>query len=195
MDLHPLKNWAYELAQRFSGSDELKKIFHQEVFSHSANRGVVLDVGGGTGLYRSICPPTWKYQCLDFDCAKIHGFKRRHRRDQAIQGSAMGLPFADETFDLCLMIFVAHHLSPADLQAALREITRVLRQNGRLFLADPVWNPGNWRGRCLWALDQGAHKKSALELSGLIGGIMEIVEERQIRILHDYKFFWCRRTT
>jgi len=195
MGSHPLKNWAYELAQRFSGSEELQKIFHQEILSHSAGRGLVLDVGGGTGLYRLTCPPAWKYQSLDCDRAKIYGFKQRHPQERAIQGSATHLPMADKTFDLCLMIFIAHHLSPADLQAALREITRVLRQNGRLFLADPVWNPANWRGRCLWALDQGAYKKTAAELSGLIGGIMEIVEERSMRILHDYKFFWCRRRT
>jgi ubiquinone/menaquinone biosynthesis C-methylase UbiE len=192
MEPYLLKNWVYDLAQRFSGSEKLKKLFHQEVLPHSAIPGLVLDVGGGTGLYRSICPPTWRYHCLDCDRAKIYGFKQRHAQDRAIRGSAMRLPLAEKTFDFCLMIFVAHHLSPADLQAALREIARVLRQNGRLFLADPVWNPANWRGRCLWSLDQGSYKKSAEELSGLIGGIMEIVDERQIKILHDYKFFWCR---
>lgn len=94
--------------------------------------------------------------------------------------------------DLCLMIFVAHHLNPLDLQAALREASRVLRKNGRLFLVDPIWNSKNLIGRLLWWLDQGHYKRTGKDLTESVNKIMFIINRKPIRVLHDYQMFWCR---
>jgi 2-polyprenyl-3-methyl-5-hydroxy-6-metoxy-1,4-benzoquinol methylase len=64
-----------------------------------------------------------------------------------VQGSALTLPFADDTFDLVLCIEVLEHLpSP---EQALREIARVA--SGAVVLSvpwEPVWRLGNMaRGR------------------------------------------------
>lgn len=52
-------------------------------------------------------------------------------------GSALALPFADETFDVVAAFDVVEHCEPEGV--ALAELTRVLRPGGRLFLAVPAY--------------------------------------------------------
>ncbi len=53
--------------------------------------------------------------------------------------SAHDLPFASNTFDVVLGIAILHHL---DLEAASREVRRVLRRGGRAIFQEPVRNSG-----------------------------------------------------
>ncbi|NCY20354.1 class I SAM-dependent methyltransferase [bacterium] len=182
----------YNLIQRTTGADKILRFFLREFKNHPFYR-CVLDVGSGTGLYRALCPKRCCYIGLDLDWIKLRGFAKKHPYDQAVQGSGMRLPLADASIDLCMMIFVTHHLSTAELEASLKEIARVLKKGGRLFLADAVWNPSNLGGRFLWLLDQGSFKKTASVLRSQIGGAMDIVNHRTFRIIHDYEIFWCRR--
>jgi ubiquinone/menaquinone biosynthesis C-methylase UbiE len=46
------------------------------------------------------------------------------------------LPFEDGTFDVVLAVLTFHQLPHDDLDRSLREIERVLRPGGRLFVAD-----------------------------------------------------------
>ncbi|WP_312457027.1 methyltransferase domain-containing protein [Pseudescherichia sp.] len=55
------------------------------------------------------------------------------------QGYAESLPFADSTFDVVISRYSAHHWQ--DLGLALREIKRVLKPGGTVFLMD-VMSPG-----------------------------------------------------
>lgn len=56
------------------------------------------------------------------------------------QGTVESLPFADESFDVVLSRFSAHHWR--DLDAALREAKRVAKSGGLVAIADTV-TPGN----------------------------------------------------
>jgi ubiquinone/menaquinone biosynthesis C-methylase UbiE len=51
-------------------------------------------------------------------------------------GAAEHLPYGDATFDKAVSTFFFHHLCLQDKLAALREIHRVLRPEGRLVIAD-----------------------------------------------------------
>jgi SAM-dependent methyltransferase len=66
---------------------------------------------------------------------------------EMVQGSALALPFADDSFDLVMAIEVLEHLPSPEL--ALREIARVA--SGVVVLSvpwEPVWRLGNLaRGR------------------------------------------------
>ena len=187
-----LTSWIYDLIQRTTGAKKISRIFTTE-FERLPFYARVLDLGSGTGLYRALCPESSLYFGLDLDRLKLRGFAKKHPHDPVVQGSAMRLPLADASIDLCMMIFVTHHLSTAELEASLKEIARVLTKGGRLFLADAVWNPSNLGGRFLWLLDQGSFKKTASVLRSQIGGAMDIVNHRTFRIIHDYEIFWCRR--
>lgn len=90
----------------------------------------VLDAGAGEGAYArwfhrqrylgvdlAIGQPDWDYSRLD------------------VVADLMSLPFPDGCFDACLNIVTLEHLR--DPARALREMARVLRPEGRLFLAVP----------------------------------------------------------
>ena len=52
------------------------------------------------------------------------------------EGSADALPFADERFDVVLSTVMLHHLPKAVRAAAVLEMRRVARPNGRVLLID-----------------------------------------------------------
>ena len=182
----------YELIQRTTGAKNISRTF-ATAFEDIPFYARVLDLGSGTGLYRALRPESCLYIGLDLARLRLRGFSKKRPHDPAVQGSAMRLPFADASIDLCMMIFVAHHLSTAELEALLKEIARVLTKGDRLFLADALRNPSNLGGRFLWLLDQGSFKKTASVLRSQIGGVIDIVNHRLFRIIHDYEIFWCRR--
>ncbi len=57
-----------------------------------------------------------------------------------VAGVAQAIPFPDADFDLALMLKSLHHV-PLDAQAlALREVARVLRPGGHLYISEPVYD-------------------------------------------------------
>lgn len=55
---------------------------------------------------------------------------------QKIAADAEALPFQDKTFDFIYVIGVLHHLP--DQAQALQELKRVIKSDGRIFIAEPV---------------------------------------------------------
>jgi ubiquinone/menaquinone biosynthesis C-methylase UbiE len=53
-----------------------------------------------------------------------------------VQGMTFRLPFPDNMFDRIVSSLVLHHLTPANKQRTLREVYRVLRPNGELYVLD-----------------------------------------------------------
>jgi SAM-dependent methyltransferase len=49
------------------------------------------------------------------------------------KASEYNLPFADETFDIAVLVSVFTHMLPADMENYIAEISRVLKPNGRCF--------------------------------------------------------------
>ena len=104
----------------------------------------VLELGCGTGeLTRRVVPSGGRVVALDLsgdllvkaqtkvgDCAVF------------VRANAQVLPFPDGVFDVVFGCSVLHHL---DVETALREIHRVLRQGGRLVFSEPnLLNPQVW---------------------------------------------------
>lgn len=88
--------------------------------------GPVLEIGGGSGNFKSIRPDTVSSDIvaapwLDLVC------------------DAQRLPFADNSFANVVMIDVLHHIE--NPVRALSEIKRVLRPNGRLIACEPAITP------------------------------------------------------
>jgi len=182
----------YDFSQWLVGGSELAKIFAAELAA-LPRKGKVLDIGGGTGLYRKLFAPSWQYTCLDPDPEKLKGFKAKYTDDDAIEGSACKMPCSDSCFDCCIMIFVAHHLSDDELHKALSEVNRVLAPGGLLMLCDPLWVPGNLRGRLLWSMDRGSHPRTLEQLRSFAGERLDLVESREWKIHHSYGLVWARK--
>ena len=101
------------------------------------NGGVVADVGAGTGTLAAQlreARPDAEVIAVDGDPdvlarAALKGVRGR-------EGLATELPIGAGEADRVVMSLLLHHLAPADKLAALREAGRVLRQGGRLHVAD-----------------------------------------------------------
>ncbi len=92
---------------------------------------------------------------IDIDQGKIHQARRNiSNGTKFICCNGMSMPFADSYFDVVHECGVLHHIK--DYQKALREIARVLKPGGILFLKESVDNDpifrvcrriaGDWQG-------------------------------------------------
>ena len=103
---------------------------------------VVLDVGCGRGelVADAIDRGASRAIGLDYADAAVALARRTLQvrgMDEHVElhaGDARALPVADASIDLVTMVDVVEHLAPDELAAALREVVRVLRPGGRLFV-------------------------------------------------------------
>jgi SAM-dependent methyltransferase len=103
-----------------------------------ADRPLALDVGCGQGRAVAFLSPHWKTVGTD-----VSGEMLRHAANGlklAVQ-EPLALPFRDDTFDVVFAFCVYHHLDRSDHARHLRELARVARPGGRLFVFEH--NPFN----------------------------------------------------
>ncbi|MFO1426615.1 MAG: class I SAM-dependent methyltransferase [Steroidobacteraceae bacterium] len=62
-----------------------------------------------------------------------------HPRLQFVAAGAEAIPFPDASFDGALMLKSLHHVPLEAMAAALREVARVLRPGGWLYVSEPVY--------------------------------------------------------
>jgi len=103
-----------------------------------------LDTCCGTGDISEPLARTGASVCgLDFTQEMLEVARRRDPDIEYIQGDAMDLPFADNTFDAVTVGFGLRNL--ADWEQGLREMHRVAKPGGRLLVLDfgrpdnPIW--------------------------------------------------------
>ena len=129
---------------------------------------VVLDLGAGTGDLgaefrrqgaRSVMG-------LDVSAAMLVRAEQKFGREKIdwLQGDALHLPFADETFDVVASAFVMRNLP--DLAGSFEVMARVLKPGGRLIGLDITHPPETPWGRVLrFGFEQGVTR-----VAGLVSG-------------------------
>jgi ubiquinone/menaquinone biosynthesis C-methylase UbiE len=116
--------------------------------------GATLEIGAGTGLNLQHYPEA--VTRLELTEPDEHMRRRLSRRAaevspaaEIVDASVESLPFPDSTFDTVVLTFVL--CSVPDQESALREITRVLKPDGRLLFLEHVRSddPGvaKWQDR------------------------------------------------
>lgn len=104
----------------------------------------LLDVGCGNGrligfLRDELPVETIEYMGLDSNEALLAIAERTYPEERFTQGTALDLPFDDESFDFVCCIAMLHHLETHEARLkALYEIKRVMKTDCRLMLT--VWN-------------------------------------------------------
>jgi len=182
----------YDLSQKLAGGKISQAILRQEL-SSLPKTGSALDVGGGTGLMRSLLPANWEYTCLDSDPRKLSGFQKKFPSEKPIQASATKIPKPNNTYDLCILSAVSHHLPSSELDCALKEISRVLRPNGQLLFLDALSNPDNVAGKILWALDRGSFPRALNDLRRHLENGFVITRGKTWKALHEYALLFCSK--
>jgi ubiquinone/menaquinone biosynthesis C-methylase UbiE len=102
----------------------------------------ILEVACGRGGFvRHLARAGAHVTGCDFSAAALHATRLKLCNDgqpppvTLVQGDAQSLPFADNSFDILISCETIEHLP--EVQSALREMFRVTRPGGKLFLTTP----------------------------------------------------------
>jgi len=112
-------------AKRFHIKDNVTAF----VDKYHLTKGHVLEVGSGEGLLQDVVPD---YTGLDISATARLKYHKRF-----VQADARAMPFPDNEFDAVWTIWVLEHVP--NPEQALREIRRVLKPGGLLYLS-PAWD-------------------------------------------------------
>lgn len=104
------------------------------------HEGRGLDMGCGTGHYaQRMAEHGYNITGLDYSLAMLQNACNSSSPGtlKHVQASATALPFTRDAFDFAYTINVLHHIAtPEDQQQALRELLRIVRPGGLLFILD-----------------------------------------------------------
>ena len=122
----------------------------------------ILEVGCGTGVLEG------RGVAIDLDLRRVRKVCDSGRLGAA--GDATRLPFRNGTFALAYCEGVLHHLDDAAALAALNELLRVCRADGRVVLIDNVWPRSRLRviPWLLRRVDFGRHVRTEEQLRGVL---------------------------
>jgi SAM-dependent methyltransferase len=103
----------------------------------------ILDVGCGTGRWlRRYVEMGYRAAGVDATAAMLSTARRQETNAPLICGMVQRLPFADQTFDCVSDITVIQHLPLALQPAAIAEMIRVLKPQGKLILIELIRGKG-----------------------------------------------------
>ncbi len=110
------------------------------------SQAVVVDLGCGAG-HASFAAAKWVKKVVAYDLsAEMLAVVKHAAADKQLdnievqQGYAESLPFADESVDIVISRYSAHHWH--DVGQALREVRRILKPRGKIIMMD-VASPGH----------------------------------------------------
>ena len=106
-----------------------KKKFVIDYLSGRPKDLAILDIGCGEGVFLE--------ELLDRGFLHVHGVDRDYSSDIVTKGDMMALPFDNKQFDIVLLLDVIEHLSVELQEQALKEVFRVVRDEGTLVASIP----------------------------------------------------------
>jgi len=133
--------------------DEIRKSFFNEEMRNKAIEHaylrpemVVADVGAGTGfITEGIAPLVRRVYALAASASMLDQARQKLDSKKNVvfkEADGLNLPLPDDCLDAVFANMYLHHCP--DPQAAIREMTRVLRPGGRLVITDMDTHPYEW---------------------------------------------------
>lgn len=168
----------------------IKSVIRKEM---SIERGNILDVGCGTGEF-SVFFNHKDYFGIDINEGYINYAIRKHKRIFKVM-DAQALEFADNSFDNVIVLGVFHHLSNDQSFRVLKEIKRVLRCYGKLFVIEDIHVRSRYNliGKVLQILDKGDFIRNLDEYTELFSKYFDILRKYPTRnVFCDYHVFVLR---
>ena len=178
--------WAYNQMQVFFGANTKKHLVLKHYPFINNREAVILDLGGGTGLYRDLWPKNYRYICLDLDAVKLGSLIKDYPDGDVLIADAGRIPFKDQSVDAVFCSSLSHHITEDHLDALLTESARVLKASGRLLFLDAVRRDESFLNRLLWALDKGGHPHTTETLQGLVQKHFTIERSDEFSRYYDF---------
>ena len=175
----------YEFTQTLAGSRNTEKRI-AALLGDVNDPHAVLDLGGGTGIYRGCLPSGVMYVCMDLDHLKLRGFLRKHQRGTGLLADGVSTPLRSQSMDVILCVSVSHHIPDPLLDSFLSEAQRILKDGGMMVFQDAVWWPRQLTGRLLWSLDRGCYPRRMEALIDALSRHFTVVRLERYSFLHKY---------
>lgn len=142
------KVFSRELLERYVrdyvGFSSAKFLFENRISHYLNLNQKILDIGSGAGSFVCYLRENG-FQAYGVEINKFENDFAKQRLEEMniaddifpvfTHGSALSLPFPDETFDIITFWDVLEHIK--DYQLAIKEAKRVLRPNGKIFILAP----------------------------------------------------------
>jgi ubiquinone/menaquinone biosynthesis C-methylase UbiE len=104
----------------------------------------IIDVGGGTGLIAKVLRSKKQNDdIMVIDLSRSMLQKVKDPTLSVVQGDVTAFPLKDETFTLAILVNTLHHVYETKQQVALREVFRILKKQGRIFIIE-IWHPNTF---------------------------------------------------
>jgi ubiquinone/menaquinone biosynthesis C-methylase UbiE len=160
----------FELQQRLCNNyTAIRDHFRDYLDVHDRD---ILDVGCSTGTCASVAVRMDQNRYIGIDVAPqyVRLAARRHPAGKFLTMDARQLSFADNSFDVVMFIGVLHHMDDQLIKDCLKDIRRVLRRDGVVLCAEPVFTPGKLLSTVLLTCDRGRHIRNEAGYRGLFDG-------------------------
>lgn len=187
---HPVM---FELQQRLSNDYERVR---EELASELAGDGLrVLDVGCSTGACAGAVVDMERhdYVGVDVDAGYVEMARKRHPKGRFFAMDARHMQFPERSFDRVLFVGVLHHMDDALAREILADVHRVLRDDGRVLVAEPIFSRGRPLSTLFLTFDRGRHIRDVAGYRGLFGSFEEERHGVFDFSLHRFASFVLRR--
>lgn len=130
----PLLEWSYRRKLKRHAAPLLKAFQLQDLR--------VLDVGCGDGRFGAYLQAEAGCRVTGTEFSENRIRQARECLADVVESTANRLQFDDASFDIVMEVDVLHHLDPNHIEDALREMLRVLKPGGGMYLIEPNrWHP------------------------------------------------------
>lgn len=142
----------------------------------------ILDIGCSTAAAASkiVNFETNKYTGIDISEPYINFAANRHPNANFLVMDARQMTFETASFDVVMFTGVIHHLEDSLVNDCLREVKRVLRPNGTVLFAEPIFTPNDPWSNLLLSFDRGNYIREKSEYLSLFNDF-RLLEKQIIR--------------
>ncbi len=175
----------YDLLQTLVGARYIRKRL-QKSLTGITDGAIIVDVGGGTGLNRSLFGENIRYICLDNDPVKLQGVLQKMVDGHPLLGDAGNISIRTNSVDMVICTSVTHHLPDELLPEFFGEAIRILKPTGKFVVLDAVWAPKRMAGRLLWKYDRGSFPRTPETLRTALSKNGQVVHWDEFAVFHRY---------
>jgi ubiquinone/menaquinone biosynthesis C-methylase UbiE len=114
----------------------LGKVYELAIDSN-INKPCILEIGVGTGnLAGRFLNEGYNIIAIDQSRAMLNVAKEKYPKLKVRLGDFLKIPYSDKSFDAIVSIYALHHLNNNEKSIAIKEMVRVVKDNGKIVIGD-----------------------------------------------------------
>ncbi|MDF1756845.1 MAG: class I SAM-dependent methyltransferase [Legionellaceae bacterium] len=167
----------FNLQQKYCNNyDRIKEEFLDNIDKENLN---ILDIGCSTGICGQTIFDVEKnnYTGIDITPEYIEFAKSQYQHGNYLVMDGKSMDFPDNSMDIVSFIGVFHHMDNNTIQDCLKEVRRVLKPNGKLLVAEPVFTANSLLSNILLSIDRGKYIRESMDYQNLVENF-EVVRRR-----------------